>query len=85
MNRSAEPFDRASLERMTPTMRNFTLDGKVAIVTGYVIDVSLKSYGADQFNQVFVSYIYIQIHLMIRFGFAVHVCLMHEGYITGFL
>ena len=54
ISRNAEPFDRASLKRMTPTMRNFTLDGKVALVTGYVTDVSLNSCGAYS-NQSILS------------------------------
>ena len=34
--RNAVPFNRDLLAEMTPTMRSFTLDGKVAVVTGYV-------------------------------------------------
>ena len=33
-SRKARPFDRSILSKMSTTMRSFTLDGKVAIVTG---------------------------------------------------
>ena len=36
VGRAAEPFDGALTSKMTPTMRSFTLEGKVAVVTGYV-------------------------------------------------
>jgi len=32
--REAQPFDKSVLSRLTPTMRSFALDGKVAVVTG---------------------------------------------------
>lgn len=35
VSRKAVPFDRSVLDKLTPTMRSFTLDGKVAVVTGY--------------------------------------------------
>ena len=34
LNRKAERFDHRLIARLTPTMRNFTLEGKVALVTG---------------------------------------------------
>lgn len=34
--RNAVAFDRSVIGKMTPTMRSFTLEGKVAIITGYV-------------------------------------------------
>lgn len=34
--RKAVRFDRSLVGRMTPTMRAFTLEGKVVVVTGYV-------------------------------------------------
>ena len=34
LNRKAERFDNGLVDRLTPTMRNFTLEGKVALVTG---------------------------------------------------
>lgn len=33
-SRKAITFDRSVVSRMTPTMKSFTLEGKVAIVTG---------------------------------------------------
>lgn len=33
-NRKAQPFDRNVLSRLNPTLRSFTLDGKVSVVTG---------------------------------------------------
>lgn len=38
--RSAIAFDSSITGKMTPTMRMFTLDGKVAVVTGYVLGIS---------------------------------------------
>ena len=35
--RDAKPFDRSILPKLTPTMKNFTLEGKVAVITGYVL------------------------------------------------
>ncbi len=35
VSRKAVPFDRTILSKLTPTMRSFTLEGKVAVVTGY--------------------------------------------------
>lgn len=32
--REAQPFDKGVLSRLTPTMRSFSLDGKIAVVTG---------------------------------------------------
>ena len=32
--RDAVPFAKEMLPKLTPTMRNFTLDGKVAVITG---------------------------------------------------
>lgn len=34
LNRKAERFDNKVVDRLTPTMRDFTLEGKVAVVTG---------------------------------------------------
>lgn len=34
LDRKAERFDNSLVGRLTPTMRNFTLEGKVALVTG---------------------------------------------------
>lgn len=36
-DRKAVAFDGSVMTRLTPTMRNFTLGGKVAVVTGYVL------------------------------------------------
>ena len=33
-SRKATAFDKGILHKMTPTMKRFTLDGKVALVTG---------------------------------------------------
>ena len=33
-NRKAVAFDRSVVSKMTPTMKRFTLEGKVAVVTG---------------------------------------------------
>ena len=33
-SRKAQAFDRSILSKLNPTMRSFTLDGKVAVVTG---------------------------------------------------
>lgn len=33
----ATPFDKTVVPRMTPTLRAFLLEGKVAVVTGYVL------------------------------------------------
>ncbi len=38
--RSAIAFDSSIAGKMTPTMRMFTLEGKVAVVTGYVLGIS---------------------------------------------
>lgn len=38
---AASSFDHDLLQKLTPTMRSFTLHGKVAIVTGY----DLRSHG----------------------------------------
>jgi len=35
-SRRAVPFDQSVVNRLTPTMKMFTLEGKVALVTGYV-------------------------------------------------
>ena len=37
ISRTATPFDKTVLPRMTPTLRAFLLEGKVAVVTGYVL------------------------------------------------
>ena len=37
IQRMATPFDKAVVSRMTPTLRAFLLEGKVAVVTGYVL------------------------------------------------
>lgn len=37
--RSAIAFDKSIAAKMTPTMRMFTLEGKVAVVTGYVFSI----------------------------------------------
>lgn len=37
--RSAIAFDRSIAGKMTPTLKMFTLEGKVAVVTGYVHSV----------------------------------------------
>ena len=37
IQRTATPFDKAVVPRMTPTLRAFLLEGKVAVVTGYVL------------------------------------------------
>ena len=34
VERKAVAFDRCVVNRMTPTMKRFTLEGKVAVVTG---------------------------------------------------
>ena len=34
---TATPFDKAVVPGMTPTLRAFLLEGKVAVVTGYVL------------------------------------------------
>lgn len=36
LQRSAKPLDGKILKGLTPTLSKFTLDGKVAVVTGYV-------------------------------------------------
>ena len=36
-DRQAVAFDRSIVSKMTPTMKSFTLKGKVAIITGYVL------------------------------------------------
>jgi hypothetical protein len=38
--RSAIAFDSSITGKMTPTMKMFTLEGKVAVVTGYVLGIS---------------------------------------------
>ena len=40
VSRKTVPFDRSLLSKLTPTMRSFTLDGKVAVVTGYELNIS---------------------------------------------
>ena len=35
-DRKAVAFDKSLMSRLTPTMKSFTLEGKVAVVTGYV-------------------------------------------------
>ena len=37
IQRTATPFDKTVVSRMTPTLRAFLLEGKVAVVTGYVL------------------------------------------------
>ena len=37
VSRTATPFDKTVVPRMTPTLRTFLLEGKVAVVTGYVL------------------------------------------------
>jgi hypothetical protein len=32
--REAQPFDKSVLSKLTPTMRSFALDGKIAVITG---------------------------------------------------
>ena len=34
VSRKAVAFDRSAVSKMTPTMKRFTLEGKVAVVTG---------------------------------------------------
>ena len=34
VSRKAVAFDRSVISKMTPTMKRFTLEGKVAVVTG---------------------------------------------------
>lgn len=36
VGRKAVAFDSSIVSKMTPTVRSFTLEGKVAVVTGYV-------------------------------------------------
>ena len=43
VTRNAVPFDRNILSKMTPTMKSFTLDGKVAVVTGWVSKFFVQS------------------------------------------
>lgn len=40
IQRMATPFNKAVVPRMTPTLRAFLLEGKVAVVTGYVLLIS---------------------------------------------
>ena len=40
IQRTATPFDKAVVPRMTPTLRAFLLEGKVAVVTGYVLPIT---------------------------------------------
>lgn len=35
--RKAVAFDRSIVSKMTPTIKSFTLEGKVAVITGYVL------------------------------------------------
>ena len=37
IQRTATPFNKAVVPRLTPTIRAFLLEGKVAVVTGYVL------------------------------------------------
>ena len=37
IQRIATPFDNTVVPRMTPTLRAFLLEGKVAVITGYVL------------------------------------------------
>ena len=39
IQRTATPFDKAVVTRLTPTLRAFLLEGKVAVVTGYVFPI----------------------------------------------
>jgi len=41
--REAQPFDKSVLSKLTPTMRSFALDGKIAVVTGLVISLFVYS------------------------------------------
>ena len=40
LQRTATPFDKTIVSRMTPTLRAFLLEGKVAVVTGYVLSMT---------------------------------------------
>ena len=40
IQRTATPFDEAIVPKMTPTLKAFLLEGKVAVVTGYVLLIS---------------------------------------------
>ena len=40
IQRTATPFDRAAVPKMTPTLKAFLLEGKVAVVTGYVLPMT---------------------------------------------
>ena len=40
IQRTAMPFDKAVVPRITPTFRAFLLEGKVAVVTGYVLRIT---------------------------------------------
>ncbi len=39
IQRTATPFDKAVVPRMTSTLKAFLLEGKVAVVTGYVLPI----------------------------------------------
>ena len=39
LQRTAMPFDKAVVPSMTPTLKAFLLEGKVAVVTGYVLPI----------------------------------------------
>ena len=40
LQRTATLFDKTIVPKMTPTLRAFLLEGKVAVVTGYVLSVT---------------------------------------------
>ena len=42
--KKAFPFDKNAVSRLTPTMKNFTLEGKVAVVTGYASHYLVRRY-----------------------------------------
>ena len=39
IQRTATPFDKAVVPSLTPTLKAFLLEGKVAVVTGYVFPI----------------------------------------------
>lgn len=42
LTRPAQPLKPGVIEQLTPTMRKFTLSGKIAVVTGCVVFVPVK-------------------------------------------
>ena len=54
LQRTATPFDKTIVPTMTPTLRAFLLEGKVAVVTGYVLSITCACISRQSLHPAFL-------------------------------